>query len=221
MNLSASLFPDGWHGFMLVLATLALYVSLRHAPWSRLKEQTLLHAALGFAVGLALIWSLNAGVKPGLSLHLLGAMAANLMFGPRLAVAVMALTLTAVTINGAIEWQAWPLNFVLMVAAPVYFAWCLQRLIERVLPAHFFVFVFVTSFAGAALTVMAQGAVASAVLTLAGAFPAEFLLSGYLPYFLLLGFAEAWISGAVVTLLVVYRPGLVTAFDDRRYLLDK
>ena len=97
MNLSASLFPDGWHGFMLVLAGLALYVSLRHAPWYRLKEQTFLHAALGFAVGLALIWSLNAGVKPGLSLHLLGAMAANLMFGPRLAVAVMALTLTAVT----------------------------------------------------------------------------------------------------------------------------
>jgi uncharacterized membrane protein len=125
MNLAASLFPDGWHGFVLVLAGLALYVSLRHAPWSRLKEQTSLHAALGFAVGLALIWSLNAGVKPGLSLHLLGAMAANLMFGPRLAVAVMALTLTAVTLNGAIEWQAWPINFVLMVAAPVFFAWCL------------------------------------------------------------------------------------------------
>ena len=42
-----------------------------------------------------------------------------------------------------------------------------------------------------------------------------------LPFFLLVGFSEAWISGAVITLMVVYRPGWVAAFDDRRYLIDK
>ena len=59
------------------------------------------------------------------------------------------------------------------------------------------------------------------MLALSGAYSAEFLWSEYLPFFLLLGFSEAWISGAVITLMVVYRPDWVAAFDDRRYLLDK
>ncbi len=221
MNLTASLFSSAWHGFMLVIAGVILYRALRGAPWSRLSDQGLLHAALAGAVALALLWSMNAGVKPGLNLHLLGAMAATLIYGPRLAMLVMALALTGVTLNGAIEWSAWPVNFVLMVAGPVGVAWALQRFVERALPAHFFIFVFVISFAGAALTVMAQGLLASLALMLAGAYSTEFLSTDYLPYFLLLGFAEAWLSGAVVTLLVVYRPGLVAAFDDKRYLSNK
>lgn len=221
MNLTASLFPFAWHGFMLVAAGVILYRALRRAPWSRLADQGLLHAALAGAVVLTLMWSMKAGVKPGLNLHLLGAMAATLIYGPRLAMLVMALALTGITLNGAIEWSAWPVNFVLMVAGPVGVAWALQRVVERILPPHFFIFVFVISFAGAALTVMAQGALASLALTLAGAYSAEFLSTDYLPYFLLLGFAEAWLSGAAVTLLVVYRPGLVAAFDDKRYLSNK
>ena len=44
---------------------------------------------------------------------------------------------------------------------------------------------------------------------------------GYLPYFLMLGFGEAWLSGIVITLLVVYKPGWVASFDDRRFLMNK
>ena len=78
-----------------------------------------------------------------------------------------------------------------------------------------------TSFAGAALCIMLQGALASAVMVAAGAYTVDFLLTDYLPYFLLLGFSEAWLSGALVTLLVVYRPQWVVSFDDSRYLLNK
>ena len=123
--------------------------------------------------------------------------------------------------NGALEWTAWPVNFVFMVAVPVAIASTIQRGIERWLPAHFFIFIFVTSFAGAALTVMLQGAITSTAMVAAGAYSLDFLLSDYLPYFLLLGFSEAWISGAIVTLLVVYRPDWVAGFDDSRYLLNK
>jgi uncharacterized membrane protein len=167
------------------------------------------------------MWSLKAGVKPGLNLHMLGAMAATLTLGPWLALVALAAALSGVTLNGAIEWDAWPINFILMAVVPVAIASGIQRCIERWLPAHFFVFIFVTSFAGAALTVMLQGAVASAAMVVAGAYSAEFLLSDYLPFFLLLGFSEAWISGAIVTLLVVYRPDWVAGFDDSRYLLNK
>lgn len=206
---------------MLALAALGLLLTLRRAPWGRLRDGPQLNLLLGFAVGLMLLWTMRAGVKPGLNLHLLGAMAATLALGPWLAVLAMALALTGVMLNGVIEWSDWPVNFVLMIAIPVAVAHGLQRAVERWLPAHFFIFVFVISFACAALTVMIQGAVAAAALAVAGAYTVEFLLSEYLPFFLLLGFSEAWISGAVITLMVVYRPGWVAAFDDRRYLLDK
>lgn len=206
---------------MLALAVLGLYLTLRRAPWGRLRESTQLNVVLGFAVGLMLLWSMRAGVKPGLNLHMLGAMAATLALGPWLALVALGLALSGLMLNGAIQWIDWPVNFVLMVMLPVGFAHVFLRAVERWLPAHFFIFVFVAGFAGAALTVMLQGLVASAAMIFTGAYSAGFLLTEYLPFFLLLGFSEAWISGAVITLMVVYRPEWVAAFDDRRYLLDK
>ncbi|ENO85890.1 energy-coupling factor ABC transporter permease [Thauera linaloolentis] len=221
MNLASSLFSATWHGLMLALSVLILLLLVRRAPWRRLLDSSQLNLLLGFVVGLTLLWSLRAGVKPGLSLHMLGAMAATLTLGPWLGLLALAGALTGITLNGAVEWSAWPVNFVLMAAVPMALAHAIQRGIERWLPAHFFVFIFVTSFAGAALTVMLQGVIASSAMVAAGAYPADFLLTDYLPYFLLLGFSEAWISGAIVTLLVVYRPDWVAGFDDSRYLLNK
>jgi len=152
---------------------------------------------------------------------MLGAMAATLTLGPWLALVALGAALTGITLNGAVEWSAWPINFVLMAAVPVALAYLIQRSVERWLPAHFFIYIFVTSFAGAALCMMLQGTLASAAMVTAGAYTAEFLLTDYLPYFLLLGFSEAWLSGAIVTLLVVYRPEWVVSFDDSRYLLNK
>jgi len=221
MNLSAELFSAAWHWSALVLALAVGWLVWRTAPWARLKASTQLNLLLGFAVGLMLIWSLKAGVKPGLNLHLMGAMAATLALGPQLAIVALALALTGSMLNGAIQWQAWPINFLLMVVVPVLLAHRLHKLIERFLPAHFFVFVFGAGFFGAALTVMLQGLVAAGVLVAAGAYEAAFLASDYLPYFLLLGFSEGWISGGIITLMVVYRPEWVVTFDDRRYLMRK
>lgn len=221
MNLPAALFSTAWHVFALVLVVLVIYQILLRAPWQRLKTPTQLNLLLGFAVGLTLAWSMRAGVKPGLSLHLLGAMAATLTLGPRLALVALGLALTGITLNGAIEWQAWPINFVLMALVPVVLAEWMRKLVERRLPAHFFVFIFVVGFAGSALTIMLQGLFASLALVVAGAYPLDFLLSDYLPYFLLLGFSEGWLSGALITVMVIYRPEWVAAFDDHRYLMNK
>ena len=221
MDLPVSLFSARWHGLALALLLPVLAWLARTTPWRRLLLPAQSHLLLGFAVALAVLWSLKAGVKPGLNLHLLGAMAAVLALGPQLALIALGLALTGITLNGALEWQGWPLNFLLMAVLPVLVASALQRLMERRLPAHFFVFIFIAAFFGAGLTVMLQGLLASAAMVAAGAYSAEFLVNEYLPYFMLLGFSEAWLSGAIITLFVVYRPEWVAAFDDRRYLADK
>ena len=221
MNLPVSFFSAPWQWVMAVLSVLILYQAIRRAPWHRLGNTVQLNVFLGMSVALTLLWSLKAGVKPGLNLHMLGSMAVTLALGPRLAVVSVALALSGITLNGAIEWAAWPVNFILMGAVPIATAYAIQRLVEHFLPAHFFIFIFVICFAGAAVTVMIQGVVASLVMMLAGAYTGGFLLENYLPFFILIGFSEAWMSGAMLTLMVVYRPEWVVAFDDQHYLLNK
>ena len=88
-------------------------------------------------------------------------------------------------------------------------------------PRHFFVYIFINGFLGAALTLVGVGLAISVVLAVAGAYSWDYLFSDYFPYFLLLGFSEAWLSGMVITLFVVYRPNWVLTFDDSRYLAGK
>ena len=221
MNLSTELFPPAWHLLALLLTVGVLAWCWRTGPWADIRQGVRIHVLLGVAVVLMPLWTMKAGVKPGLDLHILGAMAATLTLGPQLAIVALGLTLLGVTVNGALPWLAWPINFVLMVVWPVLVARLIHRLVERSLPNHFFVYLFVGAFLGAAITVMLQGLGSSLAMALAGAYPLDDLASNYLPYFLLLGFAEAWLSGGALTLMVVYRPDWVATFDDRRYFLNK
>ena len=221
MNLAPDLFSSAWHVFAIACGIgVGAWVVLT-APWRRLLDGHQLNALLGAAVILTLLWSLNAGVRPGLNLHLVGAMATCLIFGPKLALVVLALALAGITFNGSTEWAAYPLNLLVMGIVPVAVSRLYFRIVEGCLPKHFFVYIFVNAFIGAALIVLVQGLVASLMLTAAGAYPVDLLLSEYLPFFLLLGFAEAWLSGMTLTLLVVYHPEWVASFDDRSYLLNK
>jgi len=225
MNFPDALFPQAWAlGAFLPLLAVWLWC-FSTAPWRRLTDSTQMNVWLGTMVMLVLVWSMKAGVKPGLNLHLLGAMMFALMFGRQLAIVGLSLVLAGVTLNGELQghagWFAYGLNALVLAVFPVLLADLIRRGVERSLPHNFFIYVFVAGFFGAAATVMATGLLASSLLWLAGVYPAPTLLDDYLPYYSLLGFAEAWLNGALVTLMVVYVPHWVGSFDDRRYLLNK
>ncbi|MDS4014622.1 MAG: energy-coupling factor ABC transporter permease [Candidatus Accumulibacter sp.] len=211
--LDASWTIPAWFVFVLIAAR-----ALRRAEWRVLVDSARLNAFLGMLVALLLLWHLQAGIKPGLTLHLLGATVLTLCFGWRLAFIGLSLVLFGVTLNGFAGWQVFAVNALLMAGVGVAVSALLHRLVERLLPQHVFVYIFCNGFFAAALTVLAVGAVSCLVLALAGAYRGEYLGEEYLPYFLLLGFSEAWLSGMLTTLLVVYRPDLLTDFEDKRYL---
>ena len=225
MNFPDALFPQSWAlGAFLPLLAAWLWCA-KTAPWKRLADSRQLNVWLGAVTLLTLVWSMKAGVKPGLNLHLLGATMVTLMFGRQLAIIGLSLVLAAVTLNGALHgqagWLAYGLNALVLAVFPPLLADYLRRVVERHLPANLFVYIFVAAFFGAAATVTATGLLASALLWLADVYPATALIDDYLPYYMLLGFAEAWLNGAMVTLMVVYRPHWVGSFDDRRYLLNQ
>ena len=72
MNLPDTLLDEGWYWAAWAVWLPLFARSLLRAPWTLLKESEQLNVWLGMIVVLTLLWSLKAGVKPGLSLHLLG-----------------------------------------------------------------------------------------------------------------------------------------------------
>ena len=176
---------------------------------------------MGATVFLTLIWSMQAGVKPGLTLHLLGATVMTLCFGPPLAFIGLNAALLGITLNGSVGWVGFAANALLMAGVGVGISRLVFYVVSKHLPKHFFVYIFCNSFFGAGLTVATVGVVSSVVFALDGVYSAEYLLGEYLPYFLLLGFSESWLSGMVMTLCVIYRPTWVQSFDDASYLANK
>ena len=218
MNLPDGLLDGSWTfpGWLL-LGAFAL-LAARRAPWRLLTNSARLNAFLALIVALTLLWQLQAGVKPGLSLHLLGATVFTLCFGWSLAFFGICLVLVGVTLNGSGGWQAFAVNALLLAGVGVAVSHGLHRLVDRWLPGHLFVYIFCKGFFASALAVMSVGAAAWLLLAIAGAYDGEYLASEYLPYFLLLGFSEAWLSGMLTTLLAVYRPDLLADVEDAQIL---
>ncbi len=221
MNLPDGLLDGTWTIVAWVLFVPLAILALRRAPWRVLGDSGRLNFWLGLIVSLILLWNMKAGVKPGLSLHLLGAGVMALCFGWALAFVGLCLVLAGATLNGVAGWEAFAANALLMAGVGVAVSRLIHRAAERFLPRHLFVYVFINGFFGSALAAVAVGLGASLLLALAGVYDVEYLTGEYLPYFLLLGFSEGWLSGMVMTLLVVYRPDWVSTFEDARYLKNK
>lgn len=225
MNFTDGLFGDFWaYGAFFPYALLLLW-AVRTAPWKRFAHNDQMHVWMGTIVVLMVIWSLKAGAKPGLHLHLLGATAFTLMFGRQLALLGLSVVLAAVTFNAGLKgiegWQVYALNALALIVVPVFVAHLVLRCVERWLPPNIFIYFFVAAFFGGAVAVVASGVFSGLALWGAGIYSYDLLLSDYLLFYILLGFAEAWLNGAVVTLMVVYYPRWVGSFDDRRYLWQK
>jgi len=225
MNFPDGLLDVGWiYGAYAPLALIWLWC-LRHAPWQRLRAPGQLNVWLGTIVSLTLLWSMKADIKPGQTMHLLGATAFTLMFGRQLAFVGLSVVLAAVTFNSShgvsIGWQSYGLNALMMIAIPVFIARAILQLVEKLLPAHLIVYVLAAAFFGTAINVMLTGLASTLVLGLASVYSMQTLFSDLYPSYVLLAFAEAWITGALITIMVVYVPDWVGTFDDRRYLYNK
>jgi uncharacterized membrane protein len=220
MNFTVASFPLWWHWVCVSLVVaIGVDVALR-TQWRRLADSAHLNPFLGTVVVLVVLWGIRTGLRAGLDFHLLGASACALAFGPRLAMVAMALVTIGAAAAGSIEWGSVPVNLLVMGVWPVLVTTAVLRGLERWLPGHFFVYVFGAAFFGAALAMVATGVLASALLAIGGQ-RLDDLLNGYLPWYVLMAWAEAFTTGAALTLMVVYRPDWVATFDDARYLRNR
>jgi uncharacterized membrane protein len=220
MNLISAVVPPGWLIPLWLLALLVLGQTLRRARWDLLANRQNLNIFLGAGVAVLGLWLIKTGVKPGLSFHMLGATVLTLMFRPAFALIALAMIIGALTVQSG-EFNAFPANFLIMALIPVGLSWSLYRLVDGKLPNHLFVYIFLNAFFTPALAMLAVGLASTAFFSLAEVYPLSYLLEEYLPFYFLMGWAEAFATGMIVTLMVVYKPEWVATFDDQRYLLGK
>ena len=221
MNFPDTLLPAQW-----ILASWLVFVPLLgwvlyQAPWHELRKEARLHQLLGACVLLLGIWSIKSGIKPGLDFRLLGATAMTLMFGPRLALFGLTLVLAGVTLAGMSGLASFAANALIMAVVPVLLSHAIYRLTDSKLPNNFFVYIFLNGFFGGGLAAYAAGLATTLLMGASGTYSFDYLLSNYLPYFILLSWSEALLTGMAMSLLVVFRPDWVSTFDDARYIRHK
>lgn len=220
MNMVSGNIPDGWLGLLWLTCLLLGGGIAWRARWRMLVDPRNLNVFLAATLAVLALWLIKTGIKPGLNFHLLGATVLTLMFRPLFAVFGLAMVIASISVWSG-EYAAFAPNLLIMAVVPVAVSWTIYRFVDRRLPNHLFIYVFLNAFFGAAVAISAVGLVSTGFAALSGVYPLAYLLEEYLPYYLLMAWAEAFSTGMVITLLVVYRPEWVATFDDKRYIEGK
>lgn len=200
----------------LPLAIAFVVESARRTRWRAPMHEHLVWAGATAVVFLG--YQMSFVPVHGLAVHFLGAAALALIVGYPRAVVSMAIVIAADSIWHQASLAGWGLDLLVSGVLPIWVAWLVVSAAKRWLPRNPFVFFIGCAFFGVfgayALTVGVSALLhATTAPTIVPTFWSE-----YLPYQLLLAWGEAWLEGALITLLVVYLPGSVRLFDESFYL---
>ena len=222
LHIPSSLLPFGLLVLLDLVFLVLLVLSLRCADWKSFitapQKQHVLFAAM---VILLLIWGLKAGISPGLGFHHLGATIFTLMFGWAFAIISLSVVLAISLAAQDPDWLSFGVNGLFSIAVPVLVSHFILRFSEKRLPDNFFIYIFVVAFFGAGIAVACSRLSATLMLYLVTAYPDATLINESIRYLPLFMFPEAFVTGMLISVFVVYRPEWVATFDDERYINGK
>lgn len=170
---------------------------------------------------LLVVWSMKAGITPGLSVRFLLVTALTLMYGWELTVVAGALVLAVLGFVGQAEWANYGANLLCMAVVPALFTKWLHEQVHARLPLNYFVYFFVTAFLGSVLAYNLAGLTRVLLIATSGTLTAGAVGPEYFAILPLMSFGEAVANGMIIGMAVVYRPRWVMSFDDRLYLVGR
>ncbi|BDB23848.1 hypothetical protein Tamer19_27950 [Cupriavidus sp. TA19] len=211
---------------LIVVSLAGLLWALTRRPWQLLRRNALQHAWLGAMVLVALLWTVRATLVGGLVIQLMGATLMVTLFG--LPLALLSLFVVDLVSLFGLEYLAghgwelfdWPslwVRYTWLALVPALLSAGLQALMRRWLPRHPFVFILGHGYFTAGLAALGAGGVQAAWRhVMAPGLP--FTVAETLTATLILAFGEAFLTGMLVAIFVVYRPQWVVTFRDEEYL---
>jgi uncharacterized membrane protein len=123
-----------------VLAAAAFGLAALSAPWrvwlDDRERQWVWLVSLGVLLA---VWSMKAGITPGLSLRFLLVTALTLMNGWQLAVIGAALVLGVLSITGQAAWSSFGTNLLCMAIVPALFTAWFHEFVHSRLPHNYFI----------------------------------------------------------------------------------
>lgn len=173
------------------------------------------HALGAVAVLIGLAWTLRTTLAGGPPLHWLVTPLALHVLGPAWACVAVLGGAGFAAATGTVSGSEVPVAVLLDGWLPIAVAWAWLRLIERRLPPHLFIYLFVAVFAGTLVATLAGGA-AERLLFAAGS--GRQTGGDWWIALLILADGEAVTTGMIVTGLAIYRPQWLQTFDADRYL---
>jgi uncharacterized membrane protein len=219
MLIEADLLTAGTRLVTAVLSAAVFAVAVMTAPWRAwLENRERQLVWLSYAALLVLLWSMKAGITPGLSVRFLMITALTLMNGWQLAVIGAALVLVVLSFAGQADWSSYGANLLCMAVVPALFAAWWHEFIHAKLPHNYFIYFFLTVFLGSALAFNLAGLARIGVLAAGGSLEIAHVGAEYLAILPFMSFGEGVANGMVMAMAVVYRPQWVMSFDDRLYL---
>ncbi|MCE0556823.1 MULTISPECIES: energy-coupling factor ABC transporter permease [unclassified Motilimonas] len=193
---------------MIFLVAWCLY---RTSPFIRITSD-IQQRCLGIAVALLPLWLLKAGLHPGLEMHFLGLSVATLMVGWHLSLLVGVANLILLGIWQGSSPAQLTIEALLGVALPIAVTMGVLTGYRRYLPQHFFIYIFVCGFFGAALAMLGRHLALGLFYLVDGQYRASAVTEDYLYLWPLLLFPEALLNGMAVTLMATYRPQWLASF---------
>lgn len=176
------------------------------------------HLVFASAVALTILWSVRAGIAPGLELFFLAITTLVLCHGWRIAIWICCIPLAIILAFGVIplaEGGAFALTTFIL---PGLFSYTVFSLSYHYLSRHLFVYIFVAGFLNAAFTMVVKILLTSGWFYWQHSYSWELIWQNYTQLALLIWFGEALLNGMAITLMAVYRPHWLRTFYDNEYL---
>lgn len=203
----------------LALAAAFLGLAIGRRPWRALLEDTgLQHRCLAATVMVMLMWQMRAQAVDWLTLHLMFTALLTLLFKAPLALIMITLVNLGMVAIGRCDWSLLGINVLVTGVVPaltISFVW---RLVDRYLPDNLMVFIFICGFFGSALSTLA-----AVGLVLLGASDPEVVRNAieYARFLPLLMPSEAFLTGMLLSILIIYHPDWVATLSQHRYIDTK
>ena len=204
--------------WLLSLGVIVWCLCLR--PWRPLLEDTALqHRWMAATLAIMLMWQLRAQAVDWLTLHLAFTVLMTLVFKMPLALISNVMINVAMVAIGRNDWSLMGANVLVTGIVPATVTGFVWRIVDRRLPDNLMVFLFACGFFGTALATLGGGLSAVALIIVAGTDPeAVYLAQEYARFLPLLMPSEAFITGMLLSILLVYHPSWVATFNDHRYI---